>query len=281
MTIPLPHQKNFTRRSRSIPWRLLREGALHLIPAYYLLRLSDLGREGIENSGSFRFADHIYRGTPSGRTVVGRWIDARLLAMRPARAFRRRCEGSSAVIRRALESRPLQIKKLRVLAVPCGIPRDVLDLAKAAQSPSPSLLAHLEYHGLDIDPEVLDVANTMTKDCGLSAAHYHLGNALAAEDYPKLRFHVVVSTGLGEFLRDDELARFFRIVHSILEPGGTFYTSASRKHQRSDTLLRIAEIAAHYREPDELARLIDSLPWNCVVLTRDETGLQTFVMATK
>ena len=36
--------KNRTRRSRSIPRRLLREGALHLVPLYYLMRLSDLGR---------------------------------------------------------------------------------------------------------------------------------------------------------------------------------------------------------------------------------------------
>ena len=36
------HRKNLTRRSPSIPWKLVREGALHQLPLYYLLMLSDL-----------------------------------------------------------------------------------------------------------------------------------------------------------------------------------------------------------------------------------------------
>src|SRR5712671_2264200 len=98
-------RKNATRRSRSIPRKLFRQRAFHLVPLYYLMSLSDLGREGIEHSGSFRFADHIYRGTPSGRTLLGRWIDACLLALPAAQAFRRRYEQAQHVLRFVLESR--------------------------------------------------------------------------------------------------------------------------------------------------------------------------------
>ena len=48
-----------TRVSTSIPGRLLRQGKLHLLPVYALMRTSDLAREGIANSGSDRFADHV------------------------------------------------------------------------------------------------------------------------------------------------------------------------------------------------------------------------------
>jgi hypothetical protein len=48
---------------------------------------SDLGREGIINSGSYRFADHIYRNQPSGRGLFGRWINALFLAMPATQAF--------------------------------------------------------------------------------------------------------------------------------------------------------------------------------------------------
>ena len=58
---------NRTRRSRSIVRKLLREGNLHWLPVYALVMQSDLGREGIIDSGSYRFADHIYRNQPSGR----------------------------------------------------------------------------------------------------------------------------------------------------------------------------------------------------------------------
>ena len=274
-------QKNVTRRRPSIPRRLVREGALHLVPVYYVLRLSDLAREGIEHSGSYRFADHIYRGMPSGRTAVGRWIDWRLLNMPAARAFRRRCQHAQDVLRRALETIPAGGGPLRALAVPCGIPRDILDLARALRERSPSLLQRLEYHGVDIDPQVLDTASALTEGAGLAATHYHQGNALVREDYPVSRFHVVISTGLGEFLRDDELAAFYAIVYELLERGGTFFTSATARDRRSDALLRMAEIVTHYRCADDLERIIGRHPLSRLDLTVDHSGLQTFVNAIK
>jgi SAM-dependent methyltransferase len=281
MVNPGAEKKNVTRRSLSIPRRLLREGALHLVPVYYVLRLSDLAREGIEHSGSYRFADHIYRGTPSGRTAVGRWIDRRLLDMPAARAFRRRCQHAQDVVRRALEALPEGGGPLRVLTVPCGIPRDILDLSRTLRQQNVGLLRLLEYHGFDIDPQVLDTAGTLTQEAGFAPTHYHLGNALVREDYPGSRFHVVISTGLGEFLRDDELAIFYTIVHDLLERGGTFLTSATARDRRSDVLLRMAEIVTHYRRAEDLERILRRCPWSRLALTVDRTGLQTFVNATK
>lgn len=276
-----PTQKNnLTRRSRSIPRRLVREGALHLLPLYYLLRLSDLAREGIEHSGSYRFADHIYCGRPSGRLVVGRWLDAYLLSLPAAKAFRRRCEHVQRVLRRALEAVPAAHSKLRVLAVPCGVPRDVMDLARAIGRERPALLQRLEYHGLDIDTEVLDLAHTMTEGI-LASPRFHVGNALVRADYPKEMWHLVISTGLGEFLRDEELAAFYTIVYDQLEFGGTFCTSATARDARSDTLLRIGELVTHYRHAGDVESLLRRLPWTQLELTVDPTGLQTFVTATK
>ena len=273
--------KNLTRRSRSIPRKLLRQGAVHLVPLYYLMRLSDLGREGIEHSGSFRFADHIYRGTPSGRTVLGRWIDARLLAMPAAQAFRRRYEQAQRVVRRALESRPEGAGPLRVLAVPCGIPRDIIDLTRTLRHENPALLPRLEYHGVDIDHRALAVASRLTAPCGLASAHYHLGDALCRDDYPAGAFDVVISTGLGEFLRDDELATLDAHVYDVMEPGATFYTSATGRDGRSEALLQMAELVTIYRGPGELERMLSTRPWTRVVLEHDPTGFQTFVTAVK
>lgn len=279
--LDVPMQKNnFTRRSPSIPRRLVREGALHLLPLYYLLRLSDLAREGIDQSGSYRFADHIYCGRPSGRLVVGRWLDAYLLSMPAAKAFRRRCEHVQRVLRRALEALPATHPNLRVLAVPCGVPRDVLDLARTIQCERPALLQRFEYHGLDIDAEVLDLARAMT-DGVLASPRFHAGNALVRADYPREQCHVVVSTGLGEFLQDEELAAFYTIVYDQLESGGIFCTSATARDARSDALLRIGELVTHYRQGNEVESLLRRLPWTQLELTVDPTGLQTFVTATK
>lgn len=275
------NRKNATRRSRSIPRKLLGRGAIHLLPLYGLMRLSDLGREGIEHSGSFRFADHIYRGMPSGRTALGRWIDAQLLAMPAAMAFRRRYQHAQSAVRRSLESRSADSSPLRVLAVPCGIPRDIVDLAHTLRRENPALLSRLEYHGIDIDHRALAAASALTTRDGLPSAHYHLGDALSRDSYPSVRFDVVVSTGLGEFLSDEDLAMFYARVYDAMEPGATFYTSATARDGRSDVLLQMAELVTTYRTPVELERILRGCPWRLIDVTRDPTGLQTFVTAVR
>jgi SAM-dependent methyltransferase len=274
-------RKNLTRRSPSIPRKLLREGAVHLLPVYYLLTLSDLGREGIHHSGSYRFADHIYASVPSGRTPLGRWIDARLLAMPAARAFRSRYQKAQAAVRQALELAPDDVSPLRVLAVPCGIPRDMSELAATLHAANPALLQRLEYHGMDLDPSVLPLARAFLAKSPVPTAHYHLGDALSARDYPPVAFHAVVSTGLGDFLSDAELSTFYAHVYRALEPGGTFYTSASAQDRRSDALLRMVELLPYYRTAGQLENILRPFAWRRLELERDPTGLQTFVTAVK
>jgi len=209
---------NLTRRSRSIPRKLLREGDLHMLPVYYLLNLSDLAKEGIARSGSFEFADHIYRNQPSGTGALGRWIDAQMLASPASIAFRNRYERARDEMRRVLESEPAGGGPLRVLAIFCGLPRDLVEMAESLARDNPPLLARLEYHGMDIDPELLARAREFTAGCPVRSKEFHQGNALLPETFPLGPFHFVVSTGLVEFLERDQLERFFQNVHDVLAP---------------------------------------------------------------
>ena len=271
-------KKNFTRRSASIARKLVRDRAYHLLPIYGLLRLSDLANEGVQHSGSFRFADHIYVGAASGRTPFGRWLDARLMSMPAARAFRRRCDGAQRVVRRALERSGA--RTLRVLSVPCGIPRDLVELTDTLTRERPELLSRLEYHGMDIDPAAIEAARAVAVRCGAAAVRFHRGDAMNERDYPAGSFDVIVSTGLGEFLDDDELAVFYASVHRVLEPGGIFYTSATARDRRSDFLLGLAELEVHYRNAGDLTAVLERGPWRRVLIQVDPTGLQTYVTAT-
>jgi hypothetical protein len=272
---------NLTRKSASIPRKLLREGRLHLLPVFYIMTLSDMGREGIMNSGSHEFADHIYRSEPSGRTALGRRIDAHLLGMPAARAFRLRYKKAQEEVHRALLSFDRSTTPLNVLALPCGLPRDMTELAENLYNRNPSLLARIHYTGMDVDPLLITKARRMTDNSYLANTRYHQGNALLRDEYPQGPFHAAISTGLGEFLDDEQLATLYANVHASLVPGGTFYTSATALEPRSERLLRAFELDTHYRTPARLESILRQTPWTRLVITVDETGLQSFVVAVK
>jgi SAM-dependent methyltransferase len=277
---------NQTRRSRSISRKLLREGRLHLLPAFHLVNLSGLGHEGIVNSGSYEFADHIYRSVPSGRTRLGKWVDAIILAMPATRAFRLRYKKAQEEIRTALNSfaRDPSIpndQPLRVLAIPCGLPRDLTELAATLAKQDPALLSRIAYVGMDVDPELLKKAKAFAANCGVPSMTFHQGNALLRDEYPPGEFHAIVSTGLGEFLDDAQLESLYGNVFDVLAPGGTFYTSATREEARSELMLRAFELNTHYRSSLRLQQILRRWPWRRLMIAQDDSGLQSFVVAVK
>ena len=66
---------------------------------------------------------------------------------------------------------------------------------------------------MDLDPELLKLANEWVAPLGLGKFEFICGNALLADEYPEGPFDFVVSTGLGEFLKADEIEVFYRNVH--------------------------------------------------------------------
>jgi len=275
---------NFTRRSKSFVKKFASEGRYHLIPVYWLLRLSDFGREGMEHSGSYRFADHMYRGVPSGRGVLGRWIDAILLKLPATRSMRQRCFKSRDAMLQAFTAHNAtrQFEPYRILTVPCGLPRDVRDFAAHLAVEDPAALSRIEYTGIDLDPEVIDAAHNFLAGSAIDKPSLRLGNALDASAYPPTPPHFIASTGLGEFLQNEELARFYANVFNALAPGGTFFTSAASVSGRgSMALLQAFELNAHYRTAAEIERMLAMQPWESMEITRDAIGLQTFVHARK
>lgn len=274
---------NLTRRTPDLAGKLRREGRYGFLSLYHLLRLSDFGREGIERSGSFRFADHLYANRASGRGVMGWIIDRVLLSLPAARAMRQRCTESTATMRQAY-SKYLASGHggpFRLLTVPCGLPRDVRDFAKAMRLNHPTAIAGIEYTGLDLDPAVLIAARAFLGEAIASEPRWLEGDALDAGSFPESSFHFIGSTGLGEFLDDEQILRLYANVHGHLAPGGVFYTSATAREPRSDAMLRAFELHTHYRTRAELEPLLRCFPWREVEYTHDRTGLQTFVRATK
>jgi SAM-dependent methyltransferase len=287
--VPTGRLANRTRVSRSIPRRLVSEGKFHLLPVYALLRTSDLAREGIENSGSFRFADHIYRAKPSGRYGVGLLLDTVLLRLRGARSMRSRFLHSqrellSALVRPAdgsagVRSDTRGAAPVTIVSVPCGIARDLFQVAEILREYRPLDYERVRFVGLDLDPKPLELSRELT---GSHANFSFLcADALQPSALPP-NVDAIVSLGFGEFLDDDVLLNFYRSSHDALNPGGRFITSAMRRDRIGDYLAReLAELHTHYRSERELTELLKAAGFEYVRASRDEVGLQTLAVATK
>ena len=276
---------NRTRVSQSIPRRLLGEGKLHLIPVYALLRTSDLAREGIENSGSFRFADHIYRGKPSGRYGVGTVLDSVLLKLRGARSMRSRFFHSQREIHAAVKESSLRAvagrgrEPFTIVSVPCGIARDMFEVAETLFEQRPADYERVQFVGIDLDPKPVELSRELTRD------HFNFsfvqGDALNPATIPT-GVDVIISLGFGEFLSDDVLLGFYRSCHAALREGGRFITSAMNRDRIGDYLAReLAELHTNYRSAERLTGLLQEAGFQYVRVERDDVGLQSLAVATK
>ena len=267
---------NRTRRSISIPRRLLREGKVHLLPLYALLRTSDLAREGMERSGSYGFADHVYCGRPGGRLGVGKLVDAILLQLRGARSMRSRFHHAMAEILAAARRHPPDLP-FRVLSVPCGIARELVVTATILRTRDPSLRARASFFGMDLDPVPLEISRGMARE--LPGFRFIQADALDPKSYPR-ELDLIVSAGLGEFLDDDQLVRFYAACHNALREDGRLVTSATRRDRLTDYLMReLAELHAHYRERDEVVGLLRLAGYREISARSDEVGFQTLLVA--
>ncbi|HEY4670447.1 MAG TPA: class I SAM-dependent methyltransferase [Gemmatimonadaceae bacterium] len=269
---------NRTRRSESIPRRLVAEGKYHLLPVYALLTTSDLAREGIRNSGSFRFADHIYRNEPSGRYGVGRLLDRVLLKLRGARSMRSRFFHSRREILGAINAMSGSSQRV-VVSVPCGISRDLYEVAENLHATAPDLYENVRFIGIDLDSEALDLSRELTREH--PRFDFHRADALSDGSIPS-DVDVIVSLGFGEFLPDETLLEFYRRCHASLNPSGRFVTSAMNRDRISDYLAReLAELYTHYRSAEQITELLSAAGFANIRTSRDKVGLQTLAVAEK
>jgi SAM-dependent methyltransferase len=269
---------NRTRRSSSITGKLLRSGRVLELPVYWLLRTSDLAREGFENSGSYRFADHIYRDQPSGSHGIGRWLDKRILSMRATESFRSRFFMARDELFHFLRERSAARAHVDILSVPCGIPREFVAAVEKFRAAG-GVTAGIRFHVLDLDDDVLRQATTFACQHGITLTTHH-GDALDPGTYAG-EFDFITSTGLGEFLDDEQLATLYAAFHRVLRPGGVMVTSAMRRLRFSDYLLRLAELDVQYRSAGDLAAMARRAGFLRLATSADRHGIQGFLKATK
>src|SRR5262249_28275206 len=166
---------------------------------------------------------------------------------------------------------------LHVLSVPCGIPRELAEGTAIAREQGAEL-SQVVYHGLDLDPELLQKAAAFARQNKLVNFQTHLGDALTAGSYP-LYPDFVTSTGLAEFLNDGQLTTLYRRIFEVLRPGGVFVTSGMQRRKFSEYLLKMAEITVHYRDAGKLQVLAGQAGFRDLAARYDPLGIQCIMVA--
>jgi cyclopropane fatty-acyl-phospholipid synthase-like methyltransferase len=141
----------------------------------------------------------------------------------------------------------------------------------------PDLYDRVEFIGIDLDPEALELSRRLTRD--YYTFDFRCADALAPETLPH-GVDIIVSLGFGEFLPDDVLLAFYRRALASLNAGGRFITSAMNRDRISDYLAReLAELHTHYRSTEQLTDLLKSAGFEKIRTARDSVGLQTLAVA--
>ena len=158
------------------------------------------------------------------------------------------------------------------------IPRDLVAAAEEYRADG----GHLEnarFHVLDLDPQVLRDAEKFATNSSIVLIP-HQGDALDLGTYTD-RFDFITSTGFGEFLDDEKLARLYSIFYEVLRPGGVMVTSAMRRTRVAGYLLELAELHVHYRSAEDLAAMARTAGFANVSTSTDRSGIQGFLKAIK
>jgi SAM-dependent methyltransferase len=167
---------------------------------------------------------------------------------------------------------------LDVLSVPCGIPREFVAAVEKFCGAG-GVTTGIRFHVLDLDDDVLRQATTFANQHGITLITRH-GDALDTKTYEG-EFDFITSTGLGEFLDDEQLVSLYEVFNRVLRPAGVMVTSAMHRLRFSDYLLRLAELHVHYRSAKDLAALARRAGFVRLTTSADQHGIQGFLRATK
>jgi SAM-dependent methyltransferase len=211
---------------------------------------------------------------------VGYLLDAALLSFPAARSMRSRyLHSRDQIVAEVLRRAATEQSELRVISVPCGISRELVEAANRLAVESPTLAGRVRYYGIDLDREPLDLSVALAG--GRADFTLIQGDAFIGTVYPS-GADVIVSTGFVDFLNDLQATRFYENCRHALRPGGLLVTSAQQPQRVADYLMReLAELQPHYRSAEQITAVVQGAGFGDVAALSDKVGYHSLVTARK
>jgi SAM-dependent methyltransferase len=208
-----------TRRIESIPLHLLKRGKVHLLPVYYMARMSRLGSELVLNQGSAEYQDLVYLNEPKGKLVIGKIFDRYLLNFPTARGCRSRLAATQETLEQMVSAH--DASNLVILDLGCGYGHGLIALTESINNRKNGTLS---VYGMDLDERAVETASARAKEKGLANMTFTSGDALNPGDYPVRSADIVILNGLAQYLPRDDRMLLYRNVHAVLKDNGYLLT---------------------------------------------------------
>ncbi|RDH43911.1 bifunctional alpha/beta hydrolase/class I SAM-dependent methyltransferase [Zooshikella ganghwensis] len=205
---------------------------------YSIGSLSDGIRIGIQDGfDSGHMLDYVYANKPSGKFLIGKWIDWIYLNAIGWRGIRLRRKLIEAVLHHAIEQQLTQLKEVAILDVAAGHGRYVLDVIQQYQDQPLHVLLQ-DYSKANVEQGQQRIAQL-----NLSAqAQFQRGDAFDAETIEQLSFRpsIIIVSGLYELFSDnDAVMKSLHALYSILAPQGLLIYTNQPWHPQLESIARI------------------------------------------
>jgi len=171
--------------------------------------------------------DYVYQNQPSGRWLIGRWLDRILLSHPGWKAIRVRKRNLEHLLRNALVLQRRQGRSPVVLDVASGPARYLLDVMAEGGADDVRAVC------CDLDPDSLELGRRHAAARGLDGVHFTTGDAMSAESLAEVEPapNLAVSSGFYDWITDDDVVRrSMALIHDLLPPGGGFLFTNQSGH---------------------------------------------------
>jgi hypothetical protein len=182
--------------------------------------------------------DHVYRNTPEGSLVVGRWIDRSYLNSPGWRGIRQRKVHIQQLLDQAIEMLKTNGQPIHILDIAAGPGRYVLDTIARHRALGTEISATL----CDRDPGGLALGRQIAESMGITSATYRENDAFNGDAIAAMtpRPTIAIASGLYElFPSNAPIRESLRGLATAVEPGGFLLYTDQPWHPQQEMIARV------------------------------------------
>jgi ubiquinone/menaquinone biosynthesis C-methylase UbiE len=170
-----------------------------------------------EGLTSGKMLDYIYKNKPSGKGIIGKWIDSFFLKHPGWEGVRKRRENLEALFLEAIRERE---GPLKILDVAAGMAGYIFSTLKKADREDLQVICQ------DIEPRWVEEGNAR----GAKNVTFQLGDAFDPA-LAQLKSDIVIASGFYDWINDDEkIAHSIKLIAQALPIGGAFILTIQSAH---------------------------------------------------